>query len=322
MGISSLFLIMFYPNKITFFNSFITFFFNRLGDIFFLIFFCFFLENYSLFYYLNNFNFFIVMFFFFLSLITKRAQLPFSSWLPAAMSAPTPISAIVHSSTLVTAGILVLFKFFNYFNSQGLIFFLLILRFLTFILGGRLANLEKDLKKIVAFSTIRQISIILFFLCLSLFSLAFLHTLGHALFKTLLFCRCGAIFVWIYRDQILVNVPRRIFFVSMVPFFVLRIYAIRGMIFSSSFYTKDLVLEYLLEEKRFILFIFLILGRFITVGYRVKIFSSLVFGPRKKFFFCLKEFQFFFIFFFSIVLTSLIKLVIDFSFSDSFCFVS
>lgn len=79
LGISSLLLIMFYPNKITFFNSFMTFFFNRIGDIFFLSFFCLFMLNYRLFFYLNIYTISYIFFFFFLCLLTKRAQIPFSS---------------------------------------------------------------------------------------------------------------------------------------------------------------------------------------------------------------------------------------------------
>lgn len=194
LGISSLLLIIFYPNKITFFNSLLTFFFNRLGDLIFITFFCFFLIDYRSFFFFSNVRNFYIIFVFFLCLLTKRAQFPFSSWLPAAMSAPTPISAIVHSSTLVTAGILLFFKFYSFFMGSRIFLFLMIFSLITFILGGFLGTIELDLKKIVAFSTIRQIRIILFFIVTRI-SLAFFHTFGHALFKTLLFCSCGILFL-------------------------------------------------------------------------------------------------------------------------------
>lgn len=195
LGISSLLLIMFYPNKISFFNSFLTFFFNRLGDIFFLIFFCYYLMNLNVVFYFSKDFQYVILLIFFLCLLTKRAQYPFSSWLPAAISAPTPISAIVHSSTLVTAGIFIFFKFSIFFDECNILILLLILRVITFILGGFLGVIELDLKKIVAFSTIRQIRIILFFISTNFLSLGLCHTFYHALFKTLLFCGCGFIFL-------------------------------------------------------------------------------------------------------------------------------
>lgn len=322
LGVSSLLLIMFYPNKITLFNSFLTFFFNRLGDIFFIIFFCYCLRYYRIFFHLNNFFSYYLLFIFFLGLITKRAQIPFSSWLPAAISAPTPISAMVHSSTLVTAGIFVFFKFSYLFFNLGIIDYLVYLSIFTFLLGGFLGIIEKDLKKIVAFSTIRQIRIVLLFISFNLFSLSFLHTLGHAFFKTLLFCACGSIFLWKYRDQISFNLRRRKNFLSFSFFFLVRIYSIRGVIFSSSFYTKDLVLEILLESKEFFLFLFLILGRIFTVLYSVKIFDSLSFNFYKNSFSSIKIFHFFFLLFFSWILIFFLKFFLEISFIRNFCNIS
>merc|ERR1719262_1453638 len=100
----------------------------------------------------------------FLGAFTKRAQLSFSAWLPAAIAAPTPVSALVHSSTLVTAGVYILIRQmiilnFNYiFNFFGKI--LLIIRVMTIFLARIAALGEKDIKKIIALSTLRQLGII------------------------------------------------------------------------------------------------------------------------------------------------------------------
>ena len=108
LGISSLCLIMFYPNKTSMYNSFLTFFFNRLGDVFILVIFgLVFCRGDFLIFLFQNFNL-LILILFLICASTKGAQFPLSSWLPAAMSAPTPISAMVHSSTLVTAGIFLL----------------------------------------------------------------------------------------------------------------------------------------------------------------------------------------------------------------------
>lgn len=320
LGMSSLFLIIFYPNKITLFNSFLTFFFNRVGDLFFLIFFCFFLSSFRNFFFFSNINYFILGLIFFFCLLTKRAQFPFSSWLPAAMSAPTPISAIVHSSTLVTAGILLFLKFNYFFSYLRLIPLLLLLRVRTFLLGGLIGVAEIDLKKIVAFSTIRQIRIILFFLPLIL-SISLFHTFGHALFKTLLFCGCGILFTWAYRDQSLKNLNSKSYDLSVVLLFVIRIFSIRGVIFSSSFFTKDLSLEFFLESKNFIFFFFLIVGRIFTIIYRSKIFFSLIHASNHLVQHKFKFSQFLFIFFFLVLNLFLLNFFISYRFEGIFCFV-
>lgn len=124
--------------------------------------------------------------------ITKRAQVPFSAWLPAAMAAPTPVSALVHSSTLVTAGVYVLFRYF--LVVQGLVEFLLIASSIcTLLIAGLGASFESDLKKIVALSTLRQLGVMLFRLSLGLADICFFHLITHAYFKALIFLCVGTI---------------------------------------------------------------------------------------------------------------------------------
>lgn len=116
LGVRSLLLIVFYPNKTSYYNSILTFFYNRLGDILliFILGFIIFDPCFILFLWIEN-NFFLIILLLFCS-FTKRAQFPLSSWLPAAISAPTPISAMVHSSTLVTAGLFIVCKSFYIIN--------------------------------------------------------------------------------------------------------------------------------------------------------------------------------------------------------------
>lgn len=278
LGLSSICLIMFYPNKITLYNSFLTIIFNRIGDVIFIFIFCFFLINLSSFILILDSNYGSI--FFLLTLLcrfTKRAQFPLSRWLPAAISAPTPISAIVHSSTLVTAGVYIVHKLGMYFSAWGLSSFFLFFRFVTFILGGVMANIELDFKKIVAFSTISQISMIIFFCSLGLFMVGLFHTMLHAFFKTLLFCVSGVFFILFFRDQFKLHFFsfKGIDFLRL--FLLLSVYRITGLIFRSSFATKDLVLEFVGARENFLYF-FIIFRRLFTLFYCCKLFRVIISG--------------------------------------------
>jgi len=123
---------------------------------------------------------------------TKRAQIPFSSWLPAAIAAPTPVSALVHSSTLVTAGVFLLIRFYPFLHSLTIFSNILIfLAVSTIFIAGIRASTECDIKKIIALSTLRQLGVIITRLALGAPNIALFHIITHALFKALLFICAG-----------------------------------------------------------------------------------------------------------------------------------
>merc|ERR1712212_941925 len=128
--------------------------------------------------------------------MTKSAILPFSAWLPAAIYAPTPVSALVHSSTLVTAGVYLLFRFSNFEAT-----ILVSLGVLTSLVGGLSASLEFDSKKIIALSTLSQLGIIFTGLGLSMRTLTFNHILTHAIIKASLFLAIGVSIHGYYGSQ-------------------------------------------------------------------------------------------------------------------------
>lgn len=125
---------------------------------------------------------------------TKSATLPFSSWLPAAMVAPTPVSALVHSSTLVTAGIILLLRFYPLFkHNYTCMLTVYLVAWTTLIYSRASAITSLDVKTLLAISTIRHISLILFCLRVSLPTIALLHLISHAFFKSLLFISAGTL---------------------------------------------------------------------------------------------------------------------------------
>jgi len=158
-------LVVYYNNISRLVSGLLTVFTNRLGDVMFLVVFYFlFLSGTNLFtfmFYKTHPLLIILMMF---GALTKSAQIPFSSWLPAAIAAPTPVSSLVHSSTLVTAGVYVLIRFNNIFSSYIARFSFLFV--ITIFFAGLGACLENDIKKVVAMSTLRQLSFII--LCISL----------------------------------------------------------------------------------------------------------------------------------------------------------
>nr|YP_009228539.1 NADH dehydrogenase subunit 5 [Phyllocoptes taishanensis]ALK03802.1 NADH dehydrogenase subunit 5 [Phyllocoptes taishanensis] len=275
LGISSICLIMFYPNKNTLYNSLLTMFFNRLGDVVMIIVLSMFILQWSNLIYDPSGSLSLMVYLMLLICsFTKSAQFPLSSWLPAAMSAPTPISAMVHSSTLVTAGVYVCVKMMWFFSLGGLLEILMCISLCSFMAGGGMANVELDFKKMVAFSTMSQISMIMLFLGVSLYYLALTHMVFHALFKTLLFCCAGTMFIYSLSDQsskMLANKAEGKFLHYM---FFLSIFSMSGLIFSSSFFSKDMGLEYMCSMMFFYNFMFLLSGSLLTLLYCSKMMKS------------------------------------------------
>nr|YP_009536301.1 NADH dehydrogenase subunit 5 [Sarcophaga antilope]AYN50355.1 NADH dehydrogenase subunit 5 [Sarcophaga antilope] len=179
-----------------------------------------------------------------LAAMTKSAQIPFSSWLPAAMAAPTPVSALVHSSTLVTAGVYLLIRFNIVLSSSWMGNFLLLISGLTMFMAGLGANYEFDLKKIIALSTLSQLGLMMSILSMGYYKLAFFHLLTHALFKALLFMCAGAI---IHNMNNCQDIRLMGSLSLMMPLtsscFNVANLALCGMPFLAGFYSKDLILE-------------------------------------------------------------------------------
>lgn len=208
-----------------------------------------------------------------LAAITKRAQIPFSAWLPAAIAAPTPVSALVHSSTLVTAGVYLLVRFRAALEGSLTQTVLLLLSSLTIFIAGLGANFEYDLKKIIALSTLSQLGVIIRILSLGYANLAFFHLLRHALFKALLFMCAGAVIHNIkdYQDirvigSLVSQIPLTTFCINLANL------ALCGRPFLAGFYSKDLILEVaFMSPINIIIFVLYCLATGLTVCYTFRL---------------------------------------------------
>jgi NADH-ubiquinone oxidoreductase chain 5 len=207
-----------------------------------------------------------------LAACTKRAQIPFRAWLPAAMAAPTPVSSLVHSSTLVTAGVYLIIRFENLLIYLNISKILLYLGCLTIFIARLRAFFEIDIKKIVALSTLSQLGVIITRLGAGLYMIRFFHLLTHAFFKALLFIRAGNLIhrSESYQDlrtiggnsEILPIRTRIVIGASM---------RLCGLPFISAFYSKELIIERLLIYNINIFsYILIIIGVFITLFYRLR----------------------------------------------------
>nr|YP_010400343.1 NADH dehydrogenase subunit 5 [Mancinella alouina]UQS76042.1 NADH dehydrogenase subunit 5 [Mancinella alouina] len=209
-----------------------------------------------------------------LAAMTKSAQIPFSSWLPAAMAAPTPVSALVHSSTLVTAGVFLVIRFFPFLDLiEGFKGILLFISVLTLLMAGIGANYENDLKKVIALSTLSQLGVMMMSLGMGMPYLALFHLYTHALFKALLFLCAGMI---IHNSSNTQDIRHMGLLYSQAPLTVgcmnVANLALCGAPFLSGFYSKDLILEFSLNSPTSLLMVLLIfLATGMTAAYSFRL---------------------------------------------------
>nr|APF47424.1 NADH dehydrogenase subunit 5 [Microgaster campestris] len=268
LGLSSYCLVIYYQNKKSYNSGMITILMNRIGDIFILM-------SISIMMLSNSWNFmfidkinYLLMLLIFMASITKSAQIPFSTWLPLAMAAPTPVSSLVHSSTLVTAGIYMMIRF-NYLFTKNILIIMMLISSFTMFFSGLSANFEFDLKKIIALSTLSQLGLMMFILSFKLPMISFFHLIMHAMFKSLLFL-CSGIIIHNFNNN------QDIRFISLnnlyMPFinmtFLLSSMSLCGMPFLTGFYSKDLIIEmFNMKINNFFIFIIMYISMGLTISY-------------------------------------------------------
>nr|YP_010693159.1 NADH dehydrogenase subunit 5 [Zeugodacus diversus]WCB98405.1 NADH dehydrogenase subunit 5 [Zeugodacus diversus] len=250
LGLVSYCLVIYFQNVKSYNAGMLTALSNRIGDVAFLLAIAWMLNygSWNYIFYLesmkNSLEMEIIGGLIMLAAMTKSAQIPFSSWLPAAMAAPTPVSALVHSSTLVTAGVYLLIRFNILLSGSWLGDLLLLLSGLTMFMAGLGANFEFDLKKIIALSTLSQLGLMMSILSMGFYKLAFFHLLTHALFKALLFMCAGAIIHNMNNSQdIRLMGGLGVYMPLTSGCFNVANLALCGMPFLAGFYSKDMILE-------------------------------------------------------------------------------
>ena len=205
--------------------------------------------------YFKNINFFFLTFnikcldmiclFLFIGSMGKSAQIGLHTWLPDAMEGPTPVSALIHAATLVTAGVFLIIRCSPLFEfAETTLIFITFIGGLTAFFAATIAITQDDIKKVIAYSTCSQLGYMIFICGLSEYNLSMFHLINHAFFKALLFLSAGSIIHSISGEQ---DIRRFGKLTKFIPFtysmMLLGFLALAGFPFLSGFYSKDLILE-------------------------------------------------------------------------------
>lgn len=181
----------------------------------------------------------------FLGAMGKSAQLGFHNWLPDAMEGPTPVSALIHAATMVTAGVFLLVRCSFLFElSITALSFISIVGALTALFGSSVGMYTHDLKRVIAFSTCSQLGYMMLACGLEQYNVALFHLVTHAFFKALLFLAAGSIIHSAFDEQ---DTRKLGSFLRFLPLtyicFLIGSLNLMGTPFLSGFYTKDMILE-------------------------------------------------------------------------------
>ncbi len=275
LGITSYLLVIYYGSSKSYNARMLTALSNRAGDglILVTIGLLFSTLDVRFFWYSNFVRGSLITIFIVIAAFTKSAQVPFCAWLPAAIAAPTPVSSLVHSSTLVTAGVYLLLRHSNKFLQHSWGGFISVVGCLTIILASVSAFSERDIKKIVALSTLSQLGIIIMAIGVCQYRLAFTHLIIHAFFKAILFISTGNLIHSSGDYQALIKTGR---LRGIMPVSSAGIIAgsmsLAGLPFMAAFYSKEPIIECrLMSSLRVLLSGLIILGVSMTIIYRIRL---------------------------------------------------
>ncbi|SOE48291.1 NADH-ubiquinone oxidoreductase chain L [plant metagenome] len=181
----------------------------------------------------------------FIGAMGKSAQVPLHAWLPDSMEGPTPISALIHAATMVTAGIFMVARFSPLFElSNTALSFIIVIGAIGALFLGILGIIQNDIKRVVAYSTLSQLGYMTVALGASAYSVAIFHLMTHAFFKALLFLGAGSVIIGMHHDQDIRNMGglRKYMPITWITF-LLGTLALVGTPFFSGFYSKEHIIE-------------------------------------------------------------------------------
>jgi NADH-quinone oxidoreductase subunit L len=215
----------------------------------------------------------------FVGAMGKSAQLPLYTWLPDAMAGPTPVSALIHAATMVTAGIYMIVRSNILFSlAPATLTFILIIGVATSVFAAVIGLLQNDIKKVLAYSTVSQLGLMFAALGLGAFSSGMFHVVTHAFFKALLFLGAGSVIHALHGEQDIRKMGGLGKYIKVTYItFLLASLAISGFPFLSGFFSKDEILAHAFEQNKTV-WVILSISSFITAFYMFRLVFLTFFG--------------------------------------------
>ncbi len=222
----------------------------------------------------------------FIGAMGKSAQFPLHVWLPDSMEGPTPISALIHAATMVTAGIFMVARMSPIYElSDAALNFILVIGAITALFMGFLGIIQNDIKRVVAYSTLSQLGYMTVALGASAYSVAVFHLMTHAFFKALLFLAAGSVIIGMHHNQDIrwMGGVRKYMPITWITF-LLGTLALIGTPLFSGFYSKDAIIEVVrfsqLPASGFAYFAVLA-GVFVTAFYSFRLYFLVFHGAER-----------------------------------------
>lgn len=222
----------------------------------------------------------------FIGAMGKSAQVPLHVWLPDSMEGPTPISALIHAATMVTAGIFMVARMSPLFElSSTALSFVIIIGAITALFMGFLGIIQNDIKRVVAYSTLSQLGYMTVALGASAYSVAIFHLMTHAFFKALLFLAAGAVIMGMHHDQDIRNMGnlKKYMPVTWITSLIGSL-ALIGTPFLSGFYSKDSIIEAAKASTitgSTFAYLAVLVGVFVTAFYSFRMYFLVFHGEEK-----------------------------------------
>ncbi len=220
----------------------------------------------------------------FVGAMAKSAQIPLYVWLPDAMAGPTPVSALIHAATMVTAGVYMVSKFAFLYNSiPNVGLFIAYIGAISSILAAIIATGQRDIKKILAYSTMSQLGYMFIAVGLANYSGGIFHVFTHAFFKALLFMGAGALIVALHHEQDIFKMgglKRELKSIWLVM--LIACLAISGIPPFSGFFSKDEILFTAFANEQYALWAIGVLTAFLTAFYMFRLFFVVFYGHNEQ----------------------------------------
>lgn len=223
----------------------------------------------------------------FIGAMGKSAQFPLHVWLPDSMEGPTPISALIHAATMVTAGIFMVARMSPLFElSDTALSFIMVIGAITALFMGFLGIIQNDIKRVIAYSTLSQLGYMTVALGASAYSVAVFHLMTHAFFKALLFLAAGSVIIGMHHNQDIrwMGGVRKYMPITWITF-LLGSLALIGTPFFAGFYSKDSIIEVVAESHLWgsgFAYFAVLAGVFVTAFYSFRLYF-LVFHGKERF---------------------------------------